>query len=161
MGQGTACDCVLIIIQQLIKLHYSQFIHFKSDHVCVDIKSNYDLAFAFNSSPPSAEYMRQCIGSALVQIMACRLFGAKPLSKPMLDYSQLSHKNKFQWKFNQNTKVFIHENASENIVCEMAVILSSGRWVKHIHLIRHTWNETLDRYLSQASLRKHQYHKKD
>ena len=30
--------------------------------------------------PPSATYMRQWIGSALVQIMACRLFGAKPLS---------------------------------------------------------------------------------
>ena len=30
----------------------------------------------FNSSPPSAAYM-QWIGSALVQIMACRLFGAK------------------------------------------------------------------------------------
>ena len=45
-----------------------------------------------NSSPPSAAYimyMRQRIGSALVQIMACRLFGAKPLSKPMLRYCQL------------------------------------------------------------------------
>ena len=42
-----------------------------------------------NSSPPSAAYMRQWIRSALVQIMACRLFGAKPLSKPMLEYYQL------------------------------------------------------------------------
>ena len=42
-----------------------------------------------NSSPPSAAYMCQWIGSSLVQIMACRLFGAKPLSKPMLDYCQL------------------------------------------------------------------------
>ena len=40
----------------------------------------------FNSSPPSATYMRQWIGSALVQIMACRLFGAKPLSKPILGF---------------------------------------------------------------------------
>ena len=39
-----------------------------------------------NSSPPSAAYMRQWIGSALVQIMACRLNGAKPLSEPMLEY---------------------------------------------------------------------------
>ena len=43
-----------------------------------------------NSSPPSAAYMRQWIGSALVQIMACRLFGAKPLSKPLLGYCQLN-----------------------------------------------------------------------
>ena len=32
-----------------------------------------------NSSPPSAAYMRQCIGSALVQIMSRCLFGVKPL----------------------------------------------------------------------------------
>ena len=42
-----------------------------------------------NSSPPSAAYMRQWIGSALVQIMAWRLIGIKPLSKPMLGYCQL------------------------------------------------------------------------
>ena len=41
------------------------------------------------SSSPSAAYMCQWIGSALVQIMACRLFGAEPLFKPMLDYYQL------------------------------------------------------------------------
>ena len=34
-----------------------------------------------NTSPPNAAYMRQWIESALVQIMACRLFGTKPLSK--------------------------------------------------------------------------------
>ena len=39
-----------------------------------------------NSSPPSATYMRQWIRSVLIQIMACRLFGAKPLSEPMLGY---------------------------------------------------------------------------
>ena len=42
-----------------------------------------------NSSPPSAAYMRQWIRSTLVQIMACRLFGAKPLSEPVLGYCQL------------------------------------------------------------------------
>ena len=42
-----------------------------------------------NSSPPSVAYMRQLIGPALVQIMASRLFGAKPLSKPMLEDCQL------------------------------------------------------------------------
>ena len=29
--------------------------------------------------------------SALIQIMSCRLFGAKPLSKPVLGYCQLDH----------------------------------------------------------------------
>ena len=45
--------------------------------------------YYINSFPPSAAYMRQWIGWALVQIMACRLFGTKPLSKPMLGYCQL------------------------------------------------------------------------
>ena len=41
------------------------------------------------NSSPSVAYMRQLIGSALVQIMACRLFGTKPLSKPVLEDCQL------------------------------------------------------------------------
>ena len=44
---------------------------------------------SINSSPPSAAFMSQWIGSALVQIIACRLFGAKPLSKPIQGYCQL------------------------------------------------------------------------
>ena len=36
-------------------------------------------------------------------------------------------RNKFQW--NRNTKVSIHENAFEYVGCEMAAILSRGRWV--------------------------------
>ena len=32
-------------------------------------------------------------------------------------------RNKLQWNFKQNTKLFIHENASEHIVCEMVAIL--------------------------------------
>ena len=71
-----------------------------------------------NSSPPSAAYMHQLIGSASVQIMACRLFGAKQLSKPMLGYCHLDPYNKLQWKFNQNVKIFIHEDAYEKIICE-------------------------------------------
>ena len=43
-----------------------------------------------NSSPPGAANMRQWIRSKLFQIMACHLFGAKPLSKPMLGYCQLN-----------------------------------------------------------------------
>ena len=41
-------------------------------------------AYTFNPSPPSAAYLRQWSRSALVQIMTCRVFGAKPLSKLML-----------------------------------------------------------------------------
>ena len=93
-----------------------------------------------NSShpPPTtiAAYMRQWIGSALVQLMACRLFGAKPISKPtVVFFVNCTIRNKLQWNFNQNTKLFIHENAYENIVCEMAPILFRGRCVKMVKIV--------------------------
>ena len=74
--------------------------------------------------------MRQWIGSALVQIMACRLFGAKPLSKPVLGYCQLNPQEQILVKFYKNKKLFSRKNASKNIVCEIAAILSRGEWVK-------------------------------
>ena len=51
-----------------------------------------------------------------------------PLSKPMLDYCQLDPLE--QTSVNQNTKLFLHENAPENIFYEMAAILTRGRLVK-------------------------------
>ena len=42
-----------------------------------------------SSSLPSAAYMRQSTLSSLVQVMAFRMFGAKPLPEPMLAYCQL------------------------------------------------------------------------
>ena len=39
--------------------------------------------------PPSAVYMRRWIGSALIRVMVSRLFGAKPLPEPVLNYNQL------------------------------------------------------------------------
>ena len=85
-----------------------------------------------DSSPLSAAYMRQWTGSALVQIMACPLFGVKPLSKPTLGYCQYywNLRSKLQWNLNKKPKLFIHENALENVVFKMAAILSRGRWVK-------------------------------
>ena len=38
-------------------------------------------------------------------------------------------RNKLQWNFDQNTKLLIHKNASEDIVYEKAVIMSRGRTV--------------------------------
>ena len=46
--------------------------------------------FCINSSPHSVAYMRHWIGLSLVQILACRLFAAKPLSIAMLGYCQLN-----------------------------------------------------------------------
>ena len=52
-----------------------------------------------NSSPPNATNMRQLTGSALVQVMACCLFSAKPLPEAMLFYCQMHPWEEISWKF--------------------------------------------------------------
>ena len=47
---------------------------------------NDDYCNALNSPRPSEAYMSQKPNLSLGQIMACRLFGAKPLSEPMPEY---------------------------------------------------------------------------
>ena len=75
---------------------------------------------------PSAAHMRQWIGSALVQIIVVAY------SAPSHDLNQCwvivnwTLRNKPQWNLDQNKKYFIHKDASENIVCDIAAILSSG-----------------------------------
>ena len=79
--------------------------------------------------------------------MACHLFGDKPLSETMLGY----------WQSDPNFSeiLFIHENASENIVFEIAAILSWRKWVKgtslarciHQGLVTHTCVNELGRSL--------------
>ena len=86
-----------------------------------------------NKSPPplrpprihSATYMRQWIRSALVQVMACRLFG----TKPVLGYCQLVIRNNLQWYFNKNTKIFIHEN-----IWKWRPFCPGWKWVNSVYL---------------------------
>ena len=54
----------------------------------------------------SAAYMRQWIGSTLVQIMACRLFGAKSLSEPVLGYCRLDPKEQTSVKLQSKYGAF-------------------------------------------------------
>ena len=49
--------------------------------------------------PPHPAYMRQYTQQGLVQVMACRLFGAKPLPEPKLTYCQLEPKEQTSMKF--------------------------------------------------------------
>ena len=52
-----------------------------------------------------------------LMVMACRMFGAKPLPEPMLAYCQLDCWEKtFQWNSNRNAVIFIQENAFELVV---------------------------------------------
>ena len=68
-------------------------------------------------------YKHQYTRPSLVQIMACCLFGAKPLSTPMLAYCWLVG-NKFQRHFIQNIIIFIFENWFQNVISKMDSILS-------------------------------------
>ena len=63
----------------------------------------------------------QWFGWSLVQIMAYRLFGAKPLSKPMPGYHQLDDtiKNELMYNFNQNTKI---------LFIKMHLKISPAKW---------------------------------
>ena len=78
----------------------------------------------FNSSPPNAAYLPPCIGLAMIQIMVCRLSLSR-LNQCWLVNWKL--RNKFH--SNQNTKLFIHENVLESIVCQTGGHFSKGRWV--------------------------------
>ena len=78
---------------------------------------------------PSDAYMHQSVQHTLVQIMACRLFGAKPLSRPMLPYCQLDPKEHISVIFYVKFKVFIQGNALKNVVCEMVAIFSRSQCV--------------------------------
>ena len=66
----------------------------------------------------------------MVQIMACFLFSAKPLSKPMLPYCQLDPKRQFTVDFIWNSQVYIQGNVHEIVVCEMAPILYQLQYVQ-------------------------------
>ena len=59
-----------------------------------------------NSATPSDAYMHQWTGPALLQIMACGLDGAQPLSEPMLTYCQLDPKQHISMKFYLKFKYF-------------------------------------------------------
>ena len=80
---------------------------------------NHQTSMAMNSSPPSATYMRRWIGSAFIQIMTCRLFGAKPLSSQCWVIVNLTLRNNFSDIFFLNTKPLIYENTFKISVCEM------------------------------------------
>ena len=71
-----------------------------------------------------------CIRLTLVQIMACRLFGAKPLSEPMLTYCQLNTQEQIPRSFIRYSKIFNEDNAFENGVYKLATILSQPQRTK-------------------------------
>ena len=80
---------------------------------------------------PLVPNMCQWIETALVQIMACRLFGTKQLSKPMLGYCQLNSWEQVSVKFESE---LYHFHSRKCIwKCRLPKcrpFCSGGRWVK-------------------------------
>ena len=66
--------------------------------ICV-LSCNKQPIMIIASLRPSDAYMRQQIRPSLVQIMACRLVGAKSLSEPTLDYCELEPSEQTSAKF--------------------------------------------------------------
>ena len=114
-----------LFVPQLVRTN-----HTSKSNLCI----SGPFADSLNPSPPSVAYMRQWIGSALVQ-MKLVVYSA---STHNLNQCWLIIKwalgNKLRWNFNKNTQPFVHINASSNIVCEMAVaIFSRRRWFKSVN----------------------------
>ena len=120
-----------ILYWQLNRTWMSGKLNFLSNSNCDKTNRWVNGHLGLDLSLPIAAYIRQWIGSVVVQIMACRLSGAKPLSGPILVIINWTLKN----KFHLNIKVhcfFIKKNVLQYIVHEMAAILSRGRWVELI-----------------------------
>ena len=60
----------------------------------------------FNSTSPSAAYMHLWTGLALVQVMACHLFGTKPSPEPVLTSNQFHPCEQITVKFKSKYKSF-------------------------------------------------------
>ena len=74
------------------------------------LQRNISPAKPLNLISPDCRKYASVNGSVLVQIIVCRLFGAKPLSNQCWVIVNWTLLNKLQWNFNQNTKLFIHKN---------------------------------------------------
>ena len=78
--------------------------------------------------------------------MACCLVGTKPLSLQCWNIVYWILRNKLQLNSNQNTKLFIHENAFENVAWKWQSYFSRKRWVDtctivvNFYLPNPTWN---------------------
>ena len=106
---------------------------FTGDHlVCPSTDVHLPL---FNSFPPGVHI---CAWVDRVSIGSDNGFVAYSAPSHYLkqcwDFVNWNLRKKLRRNFNQNKKHFIHENASENIVSEMAAILSRGKWVD-IHVL--------------------------
>ena len=70
--------------------------------------------------------------SSLVQVMACCLFSARPLPKPMLTYHQLDTWEQTSQKLESKYEIFHSTQCNWNVLCKMWVILLKSLY-PHLH----------------------------
>ena len=75
--------------------------------------------------------------------MACRLEGAKPLSKPMLEYCYWTLRNKLKGNYNHNSNIFIQDKSLENLACETTSVLS---WPQYVNRFSVLTNELISQH---------------
>ena len=71
-------------------------------------------------------YMHQLNGSALVQVMACCLFSAKPLPELILTYCQLNRQEHFSEIHTEEQHFSLVKMHFENVICEVSATVSGG-----------------------------------
>ena len=106
------------------------------DHLASDSSNYYKQAV--NSLRLIDVYMRRWTMATLVQIMASRLVGAQPLSKPMLEYCELNPHENVSVKCSKFIHFHLRKCTVDNFVCEMAAIVSRPQCVKpmNMHTVR-------------------------
>ena len=109
--------------------------------VAVCLKQNYSeitrlriYSKLHNTLRPGDSYMRQWTGSSLVQIMACCLFGAMTLSKPILAFCQLEFREPISVKLSNNA-IAIHDNAFVIVLCKTGAILSCSQHIRYMRTV--------------------------
>ena len=97
---GNNDDDRSVNVNQYEKMHPTQGRPLKITSLFVwsSSRETRQVKFLFNH-PPCAAYIPQWIGIALDQVMACRLFGVKSLSEPMMAYRQLDSWEQTSVKF--------------------------------------------------------------
>ena len=88
-----------------------------------------NVSCSLNTCPPSTAYM---LGKS--RHHWCLIGTSHYLNQYWVIFNW-TLRNKLQGNFNHNTKLFIHNNAHENVVCEMRSILPKDIWVKGFLLL--------------------------
>ena len=94
------------------------------------------LCAGIHRSPVNSLHKGQWRGALMFSLICARINGwvingdAGDLRRHQAHYGVIVMRNKLQWNFSWNSNIFIQENALENVVCEMASILSRPQCVK-------------------------------